>query len=325
MIDPAGDLLLRRLVRLALLLALVVAGASSYLRLAGNGLGCGPWPACYGTPEAAQAAAASAVVQALRVAHRLAATSFLVVAVALVWRGWRRWDRGARGAGVALLAVTVLLAAVGLITPSPWPWVTWVNLLGGFALVALLLWLRAPRDAAAPGAIAVLLLALLVVQSAGGTLISTRLAAGACAPDCTVRAAGDFAALWNPLRAGTAAELAGAGGAALLHAMHRIGGLALAVAALLWSLGRGEPVRGAAWSAGAVLALGLLATSGGWPSAGAAHALAAALLVATCAASLRGTQRAAPAAEVASTASSIDAPAGRATAGRGASHAGAAA
>jgi cytochrome c oxidase assembly protein subunit 15 len=269
-----------RLLAATLLLALVVVGASSFLRLAGNGLGCEPWPRCYGTEAAAQRANDSAVVQGMRLSHRVAATLFLVVASVLVWKGWRRWPVAHRSAGVLLLAVTLLLAGIGLITPSPWPWVTWINLLGGFTLVALLLLLAAPHDS--PWRVSRwfgVLLVLLVLQALAGATISVRLAGAACANGCATAIGGDWLALFNPVRAGSAIEVARNPSGSTLHALHRLGGLLLAIAAIVAGAAGGHRMRNVALAAGAVLGFGFWLLEGGGPAVGAAHALAAALLI----------------------------------------------
>ena len=94
-------MLLRRLLQLAFALALVVVGASATLRLAANGIGCEPWPACYGGADTAAAANATPLARALRLSHRIAASAFALVALAAVALGWRRWASGQRIAGAA--------------------------------------------------------------------------------------------------------------------------------------------------------------------------------------------------------------------------------
>jgi cytochrome c oxidase assembly protein subunit 15 len=288
----------RRLLQVALALALVVVGASSYLRLAGNGLGCAPWPACYGTAAATESANRTTPVSTLRLVHRVAATAFLLVATVGVVLGWRGWRRAQRLQGALLLLVTLGLAVIGRFTPSALPWITWLNVLGGFLLIAVTLALlssrfgdRAADAGAKKGAplarqqipLAPLLLLFLVAQVLGGTLLSSRLAAAACVPACAHAPRGDLVALWNPLHTGDATSVAGdPGGAAMLNGLHRIGGLLLALAALAAAaLAPRSTGRAAiALAASVVLVLGFTMTH--WPNAalGAAHALAAAVLLA---------------------------------------------
>jgi cytochrome c oxidase assembly protein subunit 15 len=282
-------MLLRRLLQLAFALALVVVGASATLRLAANGIGCEPWPACYGGADTAAAANATPLARALRLSHRIAASAFALVALAAVALGWRRWASGQRIAGAALLAATALLAWIGRHTPSPLPAVTLINLLGGFALLALLAYLLAARPpaaaAAAPiGALAVLVVAL-ALQAGSGALISARLAGADCASDCRTSWLPGAAALADPMLSGTAAEIVQPRAGQVLHLWHRLGGLALALTTLVaaFALLRRRRRRTATMVAAAATgALGFAAASADPALAAvAAHALAAGLLVAS--------------------------------------------
>lgn len=239
--------MLRGLLLLALGLAFVIVGASVTLRLSANGIGCQPWPACYGQTATAEAAQTTPLTKTLRLAHRITATAFVMVVVSLLALGWRRWSRRERVAGVLLLGDTLALAVIGLYTPSPLPLVTLVNLVGGFALiglVAFLLGAQRPDEDDAPLRARgfVLLLMLLALQAAAGTMISARSAASACATECTQTWVVGAAPLWNPLAVGSAVEVTRQGqGGEPLHAVHRLGGVALGLVALgvaLSSVGR---------------------------------------------------------------------------------------
>jgi cytochrome c oxidase assembly protein subunit 15 len=291
---------LRPLLLLAFALAVVVVGTSATLRLAANGIGCAPWPACYGRAATAAAANATPLARALRLSHRIAASAFALVAVAAVAIGWRRWATGQRIAGVALLAVTAVLAWIGRYTPSPLPAITLVNLLGGFSLLALLAGLlaapattaQAPNSGARYGrtttaavGVSVLLVAV-AVQSAGGALISARLAGDACASRCGPIGSADAVVLLDPSRPGTATELAGSTAGQVLQAGHRLGGLALALLTMItvYALGRRRRPRLAAaamLAAGVTGGLGFaLASDAPALAAAAAHALGAGALCA---------------------------------------------
>jgi cytochrome c oxidase assembly protein subunit 15 len=290
----------RGLLALAFALALIVVGVTATMRLAANGIGCSPWPACYGTAATAEAADRSPLVRTLRLVHRLSATGFAAVALAVVGFGWRRWSAAARAAGVALLVVTVLLAVIGRHSPSPLPAITLANLLGGFALLALLayLWVAATMPAAPTAAGAtwragVLALAVAVLlQAASGGLISARLAGADCAATCGAAWVTGVAALANPLRPGSAAELVHPRAGQVLHGLHRLGGLALAVAAVaaVFTLVRWRSPRLAAAAMSAAAATGALgfAVARAEPAlaAAASHALAAAVLFAVLGAAL---------------------------------------
>jgi heme a synthase len=287
------------LLRVAFALALLVVGASSWLRLTGNGLGCQPWPQCYGLPQTAAQAQQGRAATVVRLVHRVAASAFALVAVALVAALWRPAGRQ-RTAGVALLLLTAVLAVLGRYTPSPWPAVTLVNALGGLGLLALLGWLAGARQSAGdrgvPRAASIalgLLLAALLLQAATGTMISVRLAAAACAQGCSAVWVPGAATLWNPALAGSATELTGHPlGGMPLHALHRAGGLLLLIAAVVVAgsaLLRGSAARPgpALWAAGATVATGiaLIGLDAG-AAAGAAHMLFAGLALAAFAAAL---------------------------------------
>lgn len=234
---------LRPLLVSALLLALVILGSSATLRLSANGIGCNPWPACYGLIETANQAQDSSLIKALRLAHRLTATIFAVLALVIVALGWRAWAKPAKGLGLLLVLVTGVLAWVGLHTPSPLPLVTVVNVLGGLALVGLcaaLLCASPPYSSPSPGRAdqfvrraSWTLLAIFALQAALGAMISARLAGGACAVDCQQFAwSADAARLLNPLLSGRVEALSrDATAAQSLHWLHRIVGAALLLTA----------------------------------------------------------------------------------------------
>ncbi len=234
---------LRPLLVSALLLALVILGSSATLRLSANGIGCTPWPACYGLLETANQVQDSSLIKALRLTHRLTATIFAVLALVIVALGWRTWAKPAKAAGLLLVLVTGVLAWVGLHTPSPLPLVTVVNVLGGLALVALCAALlsaspapaRRPPDHTDPFVRRAgwALLALFALQAALGAMISARLAGGACAVDCQQLVwSADAASLLNPLLSGRVETLSvDATAGQSLHWLHRIVGAALLLTA----------------------------------------------------------------------------------------------
>lgn len=277
----------RALLLLAFGLALVVVAASSGLRLAANGLGCEPWPRCYGSPTTAFAVQQRPEARAARLSHRIAASAFVVAVLGAVLFGWRTWRRPARTVAVLLLAVTALLAVVGLYTPSTVPAVTLINVVGGLALLGGTAFLLATQPSG-PGQrgtrrgwlYAALLLT--VIQAASGAMISTRSAGAVCADGCSGRPAPDIVHLWNPLVSGSASavghsELAGQA----LHQTHRL--LALLVTTLTVVIVAAAPSRARGLVLAALagcLVLGLmLASSDGSLGAAVAHALGAGALV----------------------------------------------
>ncbi len=267
---------LRQWLRAAWLLAAIVVAASATLRLAANGIGCAPWPSCYGQSATAAAANEQPALKALRVA----ASAFALAAVVIVVLGWRAWPAPQRAAGAALLVVTGILSWVGLFTPSPLPAVTLANVLGGFALLALLAFLLAAdspagvdRDGGRP-AWPLVLLAALALQALGGALISARLAGAACTPDCGLVWLPGGAQLMHPFAVGAADELLPRGGEPL-QMLHSFGGLALMLACAITAVVLRERVR--PW-ARALLVVALATGTLGFVVAAAEPALAAAVL-----------------------------------------------
>jgi cytochrome c oxidase assembly protein subunit 15 len=147
--SPRADSLYTLLVFLSLVLVLVVVILSAYLRLAGSGLGCTEWPACYAlikTPAGGteSLAAAHLVPAWATVIHRLAASTLgaMVLGITLMALRRRRQPGHNMGLSLAVLGLTVFLSVLGYKTPSPLlPWVTLSNLLGGMAMLAMLWWL----------------------------------------------------------------------------------------------------------------------------------------------------------------------------------------
>jgi heme a synthase len=131
------------LVFVALILTLAAVLLSAYLRLESIGLGCEGWPGCFGQLPATQdhgllpATTAGAV-------HRFTASllGLIVVAIAYLALRGRRPDGVGLAAPLAVFALTVFLSVLGYSTPSPdIPAVTFGNLLGGMAMLALLWWM----------------------------------------------------------------------------------------------------------------------------------------------------------------------------------------
>ena len=295
---------LRRAAWLGAVLVLGIASLSAFIRLSQAGLGCEPWPQCYGSRlrDAQQGRAPSAVdsiaVTAARVAHRLLAVSALVVALAMVVLSFasRPWLAREGALALGLVALAVGLAVLGRWSAgSRVPAVAMGNLLGGFGMLALCVRLTAP---AADGPRlawrrwAWLAVALLLVQAGLGAWLSASFARLSCAgiDDCiaAARASGwswSELAPWKEVVFDPAATRPHPGGA-LVQLLHR--GSAWLVLAVLVPLGvaalRG-PMR---WSGALLLgllalqlALGLQMGAGSLPLGLAlAHNVAAALLIA---------------------------------------------
>jgi cytochrome c oxidase assembly protein subunit 15 len=265
-----------RLATASLVLTFMVIIASAFLRHTQAGLGCADWPACYGRVAAdAQAVAPSLGVHLARLLHRLAASSALLLIVALLWlgkgvAGFRR----ERAFAVLSLAIALGLAALGLFTPGAQTLaVPLGNLLGGFLMLAVLAALAghcgsnrhdAPLPApTAPRVLVPALLAAVLVEALLGGLIGTQFALQACPALDRCAAAGDaFAGIpLNPFRQPVivASHVVAPAGAAGIHLLHRAAGVGIALGALwlAFALRRSDP-RSASLLAALALAAPLL-------------------------------------------------------------------
>ena len=245
------------------LLSLLILLVSAHIRLSGAGLGCSPWPDCYGQ---LLAGAANLHGDAARILHRSAASLALVLGFVLVAQCLRPQpvQPAARWA-TALLSLMIALTFVGLFSADPhrvWP--GFINILGGAGLV-LLSWrtaLAAGADPGPPPRPAPLLHAgagLLVLTMALGALIGVRYAATACLSlpacgDVAWPAAAGWSAL-NPFTVIAAAAGPGDEGGVALHLLHRYCALATL---LLLGIGGLQGLAQPATRASAVLLLALL-------------------------------------------------------------------
>ena len=207
------------LVFLSLALTLVTVVLSAYIRLASNGLGCEPWPACYGQigPRESYSPSASFTdanpekpYGTARAFHRCAASLLGLFVLLLLIQAWRGRASGNGKLGATLLfVITVFLSILGYSTPSPWiPAVTLGNLLGGMSMLAILWWMMqkaVPRtrhdniESFRP--LALTGLVVLFMQIALGAWTSGHYAAPACGefPSCAVDKA-PLGEAFNPAR-----------------------------------------------------------------------------------------------------------------------------
>ena len=273
MTDDGGGRLARLYARLALAaaaLTFVVIVASAFMRHAQAGLSCIEWPACYARIAAPDAPATpSTGVHLARIAHRLAASAVLALVVGMLLLAWTQRPAWKREGGFALgaLAIAAGLAVLGIVTPGArLPAVAVGNLLGGYAMLAALA--AAWASAAAPDSgtaaargLAALALALVFAQAFLGGMIGAQYGSLACPTidGCTRWTWSELAGAIDPLRPleigdGRVVTVAGT---AALHALHRICGLAAAVAALAAALSLARRRPRLAWAIGALLAAGV--------------------------------------------------------------------
>jgi heme a synthase len=237
--------LLRRMAWCTLLLLLAVAMLSAFLRHSAAGLGCTPWPACFGQGESTAAGSLQVAGQALtfaRGAHRLTATLALLLVVSMVWLTLVRRPRLTRQGALALglLVLALLLAALGIVTPgSRAPAVAIGNLLGGFLMLAMAARLVVPPAQRGLGAWAVGGGVLLLLQIALGALTSAAYAGLACMDlrECVeqARAGGWHWTALNPWREPILNIATPNPEGALAQLLHRAGSFVVAP----WLLGLG--------------------------------------------------------------------------------------
>jgi cytochrome c oxidase assembly protein subunit 15 len=285
-------------------LALLVFAAANAVRLAADGLDCGPWPACYAQPETALAARETPLTRALVATSRIGSTGIGLVAAVLV--AWPGSAPRARAVSALVLPFAALAAWTTFVRPPPLPWVTMAGVLAMLAVIALALLLlsapaarpeagppASPSDAPRPGRRVLLaLLALLVLQVLTGILISARAAGAACAVACYHLWLPGLPKVFDPWTAGSAIDLLrNTAGGQPLQAIHRLAGMLVAMAAVAGALavvrGRLGLALGVAVAATVLLGLAVAAHDGP-VAAVVAHGLAAALAVALlCAAFAR--------------------------------------
>lgn len=189
------------LIFISLLLTLCTVVLSAYIRLAQSGLGCEPWPACYGQIgiEAEQQgiailtqAGAEMSHKGARMVHRFVASALGITITLITLIAIRRRLKGVPGLSIALLlmATTLFLAVLGYSTPSRTiPWITLGNLGGGMLMLTLLWWLGqrsldshsiTPPGNAPHRSWAILALMLMALQTLSGAWVSASFAAAAC-------------------------------------------------------------------------------------------------------------------------------------------------
>ncbi|MBK6867070.1 MAG: COX15/CtaA family protein [Burkholderiales bacterium] len=237
---------LRPMAWVCVVLVLLITLLSAYMRLDKAGVGCQPWPQCYGQVAVDTAAVPSATpadagpapaIVAARLAHRVVAVAVLLLVLAMAATGFGtrpRWRRETAEV-LVLLATTLFLAVLGVWTAkSRLPAVALGNLLGGFLMLALCLRLATHRPPSAPArwrAWIGLAAALVLLQVAMGGMASTThsiLSCGSVA-DCWSAAQ---ASSWSALDPWRVPAPPGDGAGAPVQLAHRLGALAVLLCAL---------------------------------------------------------------------------------------------
>jgi len=292
---------MRTLSIVAAALAFVVIVVGAYVRLSDAGLGCPDWPLCYGHPVPEPVADAAAHGKAWKeMGHRYLAGTLGVLILALMVLSFR--SRNFRGLSAAIVLLVVFQATLGMwtVTMLLKPAIVTSHLLGGMAILALLLWLALsqfeftvePQSRSIRFYAALALLALLVQIGLGGW-VSANYAALACPdlPGCLGQAVPkmNFADAFHVLR-----ELGRTGDGELLpldalvaiHWTHRMFALVAIGAAgvLAWRAFSIQGMRAMALAVGGLLvlqvSLGVANVAFGLPLAlAAAHNAGAALLL----------------------------------------------
>lgn len=212
--------LLQRAALVCALLVITVICISAFIRLSGAGLGCSPWPQCYGQALRDQQhgislspdSQASTSITVARFAHRLLATLLLPIMLVLVVGGFTMQPRRWEGRWVSLMALLLVLflAVLGRWTAGArMPAVALGNLLGGFLLLALC-WRMAISGRSRPVEYSlsrqarvwrIVAVVILLSQVLLGGLISSSFAGLSCPnfTDCSMPALGQWNVL-NPMR-----------------------------------------------------------------------------------------------------------------------------
>ena len=234
------------LAKTSLLLVLVLVTLSAYLRLDHSGIGCEPWPACYGnigvvaeSPTAATAyerllEEANQPLSWARPLHRLVASVLGLAILGLCLLSLNR--KKDRLLSLGLLALTVFLAWLGIYSEGlNSPAVVMGNLSGGFAMLGLLGWMVLRKPHRSDGNYSSLqkwastALVVLCVQILLGGLTSANFAASACQtiPDChgSWLPGAEIAAAFDLTGAHTISDagmVLGGAERAAIHKLHRL-------------------------------------------------------------------------------------------------------
>lgn len=250
----------RRLLYLAVTLALTVVVLGAWVRLTDAGLGCPDWPGCYGqltVPDEAHEHASAAAAFPDRpldptkarneMIHRYVATTLglAILGIAGIAVANRRDPRQPLILPLVLLATVVFQGLLGMwtVTLLVKPLIVVAHLIGGLTTLSMTFWLileaarQPPRSAVRAGRAAfvpaVIALAVLAAQIALGGWTSSNYAALACPdlPKCTGEwwpDGADFSEafiLWRGLGVNYEGGVLDATARVAIHFTHRLGAL----------------------------------------------------------------------------------------------------
>ncbi len=182
---------------IALIMSILMAVLSAYIRLSESGIDCAPWPDCFQSSFSIDLEPGIAIEQqdpnrALRLSHRFMASAFGLLVVLLftlaIW-SQRRQKNNLLAPSLCLM-ITIVLAIVGTNSPDlAHPIVATTNLVGGMALAVILLWylqkLMNSRQPSPPRKIySASAFVLIFTSVASGAWVSANFAAGSCAGLC---------------------------------------------------------------------------------------------------------------------------------------------
>ena len=261
------------LAKASLILVIILVTLSSYLRLEHSGIGCEPWPACYGnigiageTPGVADTYErlldeASQPLSWATPVHRLVASVLGVLIVVMTMFAFL--EKRQRLISLVLLALTVFLAWLGIYSAGLHsPAVVMGNLGGGFAMLGLLGWmvLHKPNQKTNRNSSlrlwAALAIVMLCLQILLGGLTSANFAASACQtlPDChgSWLPGADVGSAFDLSRThetGPTGMVLGGAERAAIHKLHRLTAVltlitVMAAAMIAWKVGRDLRIAG---------------------------------------------------------------------------------
>ncbi|MES2047486.1 MAG: COX15/CtaA family protein [Pseudomonadota bacterium] len=295
--------LLQKISLICALFVIIIVGISAFIRLSGAGLGCSPWPQCYGhisraeqhgilqttstlaAPNQTVESQSADMISMARMAHRIFAVLLLPLIIVLVMSAFTMKPEPWKDRWLAVVALTLVLflAVLGRWTAGgKVPAVVLGNLLSGFILFALC-WRMARVGHHAPGrparptlppaarlsiriAIAVVLMQIIL-----GGLVSGGFAGLSCPTlaNCSLPEAIQWEVL-NPMRVANvdAANWPANFDGVLTHSLHRWVALATALmvcvaSVSLWRCGRRRTALALVLLVAFQIALGLLLVNSG--------------------------------------------------------------